>query len=105
MPVDHTEKGFEQAVESHLIANGYVQGDPSDFDPKLALDPRTLVRVLQDTQPTEGAKLAGFYGADVEAKVVQRIAHDLDLRGMLDCVRQGVTDRGVKLRLAFFKPA
>ena len=24
---------------------------------------------------------------------------------MLDCLRHGVTDRGVKLRLAFFKPA
>lgn len=105
MPVDHTEKGFEQAVESHLIANGYVQGDPGDFDPKLAVDSKTVVRFLQDTQPKEWEKLAGFYGADVETKVVHRIAQDLDLRGMLDCVRQGVTDRGVKLRLAYFKPA
>lgn len=105
MPVDHTERGFEAAVESHLLAHGYAKGEPASFDPKLAVDPRTLVGFLQNTQPQEWAKLAGFYGIDVESKVVQRIAQDLDLRGMLDCVRQGVTDRGVKLRLAFFKPA
>ena len=49
MPVDHTEKGFEQAIEN--------------------------------------------------------IAGNLDQRGMLECLRHGVSDRGVKLRLAYFQPA
>jgi len=29
--VDRTEKGFEQVIESHLIAHGDEKGDPSDF--------------------------------------------------------------------------
>lgn len=41
----------------------------------------------------------------VEAKVVANVARELDQRGMLDCLRHGLTDRGVKLRLVFFKPA
>jgi hypothetical protein len=27
MPTDHTEKGFEQAIESHVLNHGYVKGD------------------------------------------------------------------------------
>ena len=105
MAVDHTERGFEQAIESHLLAHGYAKGDPANFDPKLALDPKTLVQFLQTSQPKEWAKLASIYGKDADAKVVQTIGRDLDSRGMLDCVRHGVTDRGVNLKLAYFKPA
>src|SRR4051794_28757569 len=105
MPTDHTEKGFEQAVEAHLLANGYAKGIADHFNPTLDLDPTALVAFLQDTQPREWAKLAAVYGAEAGARVVQTVARDLDSRGMLECLRHGVTDRGVKLRLAFFRPA
>lgn len=105
MPVDHTEKGFEQAIEHHLLGHQYVKGDPANFDAALALDPVTLLAFLKDTQPDEWTKLAGFYGADAETKIAENIARNLDQRGMLDCIRHGVSDRGVKIRLAYFKPA
>jgi type I restriction enzyme R subunit len=105
MPTDHTERGFEQAIEAHLLSHGYAKGDASQFDPRLALDPGTLVGFLKATQAKEWARLSAIYGAEADAKVVQTIARDLDTRGLLDCLRHGVTDRGVTLRLAFFKPA
>lgn len=105
MPTDHTEKGFEQAVEAHLLSRGYAQGDPRHFDPKLGFDPVTLAGFLADTQKAEWGKLAAYYGADAPAKVAGVVARNLDDRGTLDCLRHGVTDRGVKLRLAYFKPA
>src|ERR1019366_2339800 len=105
MPTDHTETGFENAVTAHLLAHGYVAGDPVKFDAKLALDPTTLVQFLQTSQPKEWARLVAIYGGEVESKVVGTVARDLDQRGLLDCLRHGVTDRGVKVRLAFFRPA
>ena len=105
MPVDHTERGFEEAIEHHLLSHRYVKGDPANFDAGLALDPVTLIAFLKDTQSDEWVKLAGFYGADAETKVAENIARNLDQRGMLDCIRHGVSDRGVKIRLAYFKPA
>jgi type I restriction enzyme R subunit len=105
MPTDHTEKGFENAVTAHLLTCGYVAGDPAKFDAKLALDPATLVGFLKTSQPKEWARLATIYGGEVESKVVATVARDLDQRGLLECLRHGVTDRGVKIRLAFFKPA
>jgi len=38
MPVDHTEKDFEQAIEGHLLHHCYCNGDPANFDDSLALD-------------------------------------------------------------------
>ena len=106
MPVNTKEEGFEQAIESHLITQGgWVKGDPKDFDAALAMSPSLLIRFLKETQPKEWKKLESIYGAQVEQKIVEYIAKNLDQRGMLDVLRKGVTDRGVKLRLAFFQPA
>ncbi len=95
MPTDHTEKAFESAVTAHLLSAGYVAGDPARFDPKLALDPSTLVRFLQSSQPKEWARLAAIYGGEVESKVVGTIAREFDQRGMLECLRHVITDRKV----------
>ena len=105
MPTDHTEKGFENAVTAALLGGGYVAGSPGRFDAKLALDSGTLVGFLKATQPKEWVRLAAIYAGEVEAKVVAAVARDLDQRGLLECLRHGVTDRGVKVRLAFFRPA
>ncbi len=34
----HTEQAFEDAIEAHLLANGYLKGSRGDYDPKLAID-------------------------------------------------------------------
>src|ERR1019366_632033 len=60
MPTDHTETGFENAVTAHLLAHGYIAGDPVKFDAKLALDPTTLVQFLQTSQPKEWARLVDW---------------------------------------------
>jgi type I restriction enzyme R subunit len=104
MPTDHTERGFEQAIQSHLLAHGYEQGDPAAFDAALALDPGTLVRFLKATQPQASARLEGLYGREVETRVAQTVAQDLDQRGTLECLRHGLTDRGVKLQLGLLQP-
>ena len=106
MPTDHTEKGFENAIEESLLTQGgYVRGNAEAFDRELALDPVTLIGFLKDTQPNEWSKLEAIYGADVAAKVVKYVASECDQRGMLDVLRKGITDHGAKIRLAYFKPA
>lgn len=60
MPVDHTEKGFEQAIEHCLLTSGYHKGNPANFDPALAIDRSTLIEFLKDSQPEEWSKLASI---------------------------------------------
>lgn len=106
MPTDHTEKGFENAIESSLLASGgFVQGDPNNFNRELALDQNILVAFLKDSQPDVWDKLEVVHGSDAATKIVQYIATECDQRGMLDVLRKGITDHGVKIRLAFFRPA
>ena len=106
MPVDASERGFEEAIEDHLLTQaGYLKGDPTDFDADFGLFPAPLVAFLKDSQPDEWERLTSIYGSGVEGQVVGNLVRNLDQRGMLDCIRHGISDRGVKLRLAYFKPA
>ena len=101
----HTEDTFEAAIEAALIEKGgYIKGDASQYDASLALDPTTLFQFLKDTQPKKWEKIEKIHGESVEQKVMSRLCKEIDLRGMLDVVRKGFTDYGVKFDLAYFRP-
>jgi type I restriction enzyme, R subunit len=100
------ERAFEALIELSLTENGgYESGDPALFDRNLALDTTILFRFLQDTQKEEWEKLTAIHGADLEKKFLYRLTQELETRGMLDCLRNGITDYGKKFKLAYFKPA
>lgn len=100
----HTESTFEMAIIGHLTANGWYLGNASDFSRDLALDKKAVVSFVQESQPTEWEKLQSYYKEDTESKFIHRLFKELDLRGMLDVIRHGITDSGVKFKLAYFKP-
>jgi hypothetical protein len=61
----HNEAAFEESIETHLLRNGWLQGDPSGYDRALGMDPGELVAFLQATQPKEWEKYAGLVGEGV----------------------------------------
>jgi type I restriction enzyme R subunit len=102
------ERLFEDAIEQHLLDNGYLQSLPSDFDRVLGLDLHELFAFVGETQPSELQSLVALYGNDVAATrhgFAKRLAAELDARGTVDVLRHGVVDLSVTIRLAFFKPA
>ncbi len=107
MALDHTERGFEAAIEDSLLSvGGYERGDAAGFDATLALWPATVLRFLRESQQEAWNRLAGMHGeAALPERLTRLIAGALDARGTLDVLRHGVTDSGVKLSLAFFRPA
>lgn len=101
-----TEKAFEDAIIHHLTSSGgYQLGDPANFSQELALDKTTLLQFIQDSQPQAWQKLSEIHGLTVEPKFIQRLYQELEFRGMLDVLRYGITDYGVRFKLAYFKPA
>lgn len=100
----HTESTFESAIIDHLTSNGWHLGKASDFSRDLAFDKNAVLSFVQTSQTKEWAKLKSYYKDDTENKFIQRLFKELDLRGMLDVIRHGITDSGVKFRLAYFKP-
>lgn len=105
MPVDHTEKGFEQVIENHLLSNGYAKGDPLNFSREHAIDPSVLIQFLKTSQPKAWAKIEGYYGPNASKEVLKNVSRECKERGILDVIRHGSSDHGVKLRFAYFKPA
>lgn len=100
----HIEATFEEAIVTHLVENGWVQGDSSAFSTDLAMDKKAVLDFIQSSQSKEWLKLLSYYKDDTESKFFQRLFKELDLRGMLDVVRHGITDSGIKFKLAYFKP-
>jgi type I restriction enzyme R subunit len=101
-----TEKAFEEAIETCLLERGgYFKGDPADFSRELAFDKKTIFAFLQETQPEAWEKSSVIHGTDAESKILQRLFKELDNRGTLDVLRNGLIDYGVRYRMAYFKPA
>jgi type I restriction enzyme R subunit len=95
---------FETAIIQHLCANGWTEGTNTDFDRELAFNAKSVLAFVQETQPKEWDKLVQFYKGETESQFVKRLFKELDLRGMLDVIRHGITDSGIKFQLAYFQP-
>jgi type I restriction enzyme R subunit len=101
----HTELTFESAIEASLLEfGGYIKGYSTDFDTNLGLFPTYIIEFLKTSQPNAWAKLANIHKDEVDKKVIQRLIKEIDLRGVLDVIRKGFTDYGVKFQMAYFKP-
>ena len=101
----HTELTFEAAIEASLLEfGGYTKGLSQDFDSQMGLFPKYIVEFLKTSQPMAWDKLSNIHKDEVEKKVLQRLIKEIDLRGVLDVIRKGFTDYGVKFSMAYFKP-
>lgn len=101
----HTEQTFESAIEASLLeSGGYIKGYSADFDANLGLFPTYITEFLEASQPNAWAKLANIHKDEVDKKVIYRLIKEIDHRGVLDVIRKGFTDYGVKFQMAYFKP-
>jgi len=103
----HTsESAFEDAIIASLVEDGgYVEGRSRAFDRELAFDRGTVLEFVQTTQPRAWQTLLSIHRGKVEQKFMRRLDDELTSRGMLDLLRHGIIDYGVRFRLAYFKPA
>jgi type I restriction enzyme R subunit len=100
----HTESDFEAAIEAHLLQNGWRHGSPNDYDVPLGLDPVQLISFVKETQPKAWAKLQQQHGSAVAAKLIKRIAEEIDAHGVVHVLRKGIKERGERIQLAYFRP-
>ena len=103
-PESVTEKRFEEHIEKELNSLGYFSRNYKDYDKKLLLIKDEVIDFLKNTQSQKWNKLNDSYGIDTEKKVLQRISSEIAKRGIIDVLRNQVTDRGVYLDLCYFQP-
>ncbi|MDJ0902077.1 MAG: DEAD/DEAH box helicase family protein [Xenococcus sp. MO_188.B8] len=99
------ETTFETAIVDSLIeSGGYTQGVPKNYSPELGIFKAEVLEFIQATQPKQWQKLADIHVDDIKNRLIQRLYKEMDLRGSLDVIRNGITDYGVRFKLAYFKP-
>ncbi|WP_239132693.1 type I restriction endonuclease subunit R [Paractinoplanes durhamensis] len=67
-----------------------------------------MFEFVGDTQAAEWADVVDFYGGDPNAAqrgFVKRLDQAITSDGLLDVLRKGVKDHGVRIRVAYFKPS
>lgn len=102
---DIREKRFEQDIEEYLITEGgYEKGEPHKFDRKRTLDTETFLKFLKTSQSKQWERYEKIYGTDSEKQIVERFCREVKMVGLLQVLRQGFTDRGVKFRAVYWKP-
>ena len=103
----HDEKAFGDAIVAAMLKSGWQEGDPRDYRPELGLDTRQLFTFIGATQGDEWERLVMLYGSSTEAAQVgfaKRLDRAIAEDGVLTVLRKGVKDRGVLIRVAYFKP-
>src|SRR3954470_21223196 len=109
------ERSFEEAIECGLLQHGpdvclggttavremtppygstppggYRKRRPEDYDRTLCLLPRDVVDFILATQPKEWQKLAQHHGAAVREQFLKRLGTEIERRGALDILRNGI---------------
>ncbi|MGH3273359.1 MAG: type I restriction endonuclease subunit R, partial [Streptosporangiaceae bacterium] len=101
-----SEHAFESRVELEMRDRGWSPGRGS-FEADLGIDTGDLSQFIGATQQDNWERLIELYGGVQETaqrQFAQRVAAEIDARGVLDVLRQGVRDRGVQIELAYFRP-
>jgi type I restriction enzyme R subunit len=105
MPKNYLEQDFEAHIEENLLSSGYHKCLPEDYDRETCVLPTEVLKFIQETQPKEYEKLEQQYGAETSSKLMYRLSREISTKGTLDVLRKGISDRGAKLNLAYFKPS
>jgi type I restriction enzyme R subunit len=105
----HREAAFEQEICAHLAAHGwlYAEGDAARYDRTRALFPEDVVAWVREAHPAAWDALQKNHGAGAAETLLTRLRDQLNTRGTLEVLRQGIELMGVKARLplAQFRPA
>lgn len=99
------ESGFEEFIEGELVGvRGYRKRENSSYDKNLCMDTELVWEFIKNTQKDSWDKVVEQYGDEAEQKFLQRLDEEISARGLLSVIREGVKDRGVNIRLAYWKP-
>ena len=98
------EEYFERLIEHDLTHDGYYSVNPTMYDKSLCLLPHKVIEFVTSTQEKEFEKLSQQYGSETEQRFLKRLSSEIESRGVIDVLRNGVKDRGVHFHLLYFEP-
>lgn len=103
MPSQTNEAAFESLIYNYLVdRNHYQTGNPSDYDPNLAIDTAKLWQFLEKSQPDQLKKLQD--SPDWQRMILERIDRKLKKDGVIAVLKKGIAIHDANLTLYFSQP-
>ncbi|MCH5226777.1 MAG: type I restriction endonuclease subunit R [Muribaculaceae bacterium] len=100
------EKNFEADIESYLLnQGGYIKGNQATYDKAKAIDMPVLISFIEKTQPKVWERYKNVYGDKAEKQLYNIFQQNVDTYGLIYVLRNGIKDRGIPIRFAYFAPA
>lgn len=105
MGIECNEKRFEQDIHSYMLNHGgYTKGDMSTYDKEKAIDMDKLIRFVKNTQPKAWSRFEKQCNFDIEKKFYKVLNDEIEEHGLIYILRHGFIYRGIKFKVAYFKP-
>jgi len=104
MKTDTSEKGLEALIVSDMTADGWVPGNPNDYDRSYAVDLAQLKAFLATTQPLAMAALDLDHDSATRQKFLARLQGEITKRGVIDVLRKGVKHQSHSIDLFYGTP-
>jgi type I restriction enzyme R subunit len=105
----HKEIHFEVEIAEYLGQHGwlYEDGVSVQYDRTRALFPEDVIAWVQESQPEAWQALAKGHGLAADTRLLDQLRQNLDTRGTLDVLRNGIELFPVKSKIALaqFRPA
>ena len=104
MPTDTTEKDLEALITNALTSNGWLPGDPQDYQPAHCVDPTHLAAFLQNTQPETAAALSLDTDSTTRRRFLDRLKREIGNRGIIDVLRNRIQHGPNEIALFYGTP-
>lgn len=108
--METNERRFEDEIEYALTHSNtsefglHESRDRDGYDKELGFYTSDLLDFVRGTQPEQWAKLERIHAGKTSERFCHRVAAELDRRGLIDVLRRGVVDVGVRFHLVVFAP-
>jgi type I restriction enzyme, R subunit len=102
---NYKEIAFEDFIEKQLAGlHDYRKRNArADYDKKLVMDGELVLEFLRASQTEKMEQHQERFGNDADSKLLVRLDDEITARGVLDVLRNGFEDRGMKFDMAYFQ--
>ena len=105
MPTDTSEKGLETRTLNLLQESGWRPGENQDYNTASCVDLAHLAAFLNDTQPETAQALHLDSGDNTRRQFLQRLHRQIQNRGIIDVLRNGIEHGAHSIRLFYGTPS
>ena len=103
-PADTTEKGLEALICNSLTGNGWLPGDPQDYERAHCVDLRHISAFLTATQPETADALDLDTDSPTRRRFLDRLKREVGNRGIIDVLRRGIQHGPSEVTLIYGTP-